>query len=965
MTKYQKAFLRIISAIFLILFCITVPVCAKEQERFTLRVGYWVNYGIQENTNGKLSGYTYDYMMKIASRNNWNIKFIPCDWNQGRELLATGELDVFGPLEKTSEREQIYDYPERSMGEESGIIYVREDNNTIFYEDPKSMDGKTIGTMEDNYFLQNLETYCNDNQINIHVRESNDAKKLQEGLKNGTIDLLASGSMQLQKHAKIVKSFVAQPFYYPTTKGNQYVLDGINHANREIQEENIYYNQELYHKYYKATAAEKVAFTREEASYLETAPILKVGYQKDSPPFIYYDSKSLAPKGMVVDLLQSVTKFSGLKFEYVPIEKENDYKKKIKDGELDFVSTVVKNENTEKVYGLRPTDTIIESTLVFIVRQGEHLAQETCTIAIPAEWIGIKNQIMDNYPDIKVKTYRTIQECLEVVQTRQADATVHNILSADRVLKPLKYQDLSIHNMHKGSLSMGLGMSPEQSPILLSVINKSIRTIDEPAINQAVYEHVVGMPYHPSMSERITYNAPVLILSILFFCFIILLLSLMSRRKLNQLAYYDPLTGEMNMNKFKEEMKKILNKSDKKKAVMVLDIDKFKSINNFYGYKCGDEMLKLMAKALRTVCASDTIICRGTADKFYLFFTYFNENRLNEQFHICTKAVEDSIREYKPSCKVILSAGICVIQPEDQNISAIIDRANIASKQVKNYHISSYELYDSTMYDQINNARTIENNMSLALEREEFIVYLQPKIELATNKIVGAEALVRWNNPEKGLIFPNEFIPLFEQNGFIVNLDFYVLEQVCKLLAKWEVENRALFTISINLSRRHLLHANTVDRIREIVFKYGVEPRFIEVELTERAFDNCDIPSILNLFKELHMCGFTVSVDDFGAGYSSLSLLKDLPIDVLKIDKSFFGYEQNCTSEKMGILLESVISLSRRLHIKTVSEGVETKQQVAMLLNLGCDIVQGYYFAKPMPMEQLEKRLEAGMIFEG
>lgn len=459
------------------------------------------------------------------------------------------------------------------------------------------------------------------------------------------------------------------------------------------------------------------------------------------------------------------------------------------------------------------------------------------------------------------------------------------------------------------------------------------------------------------------YNLLAFCLFITGILLVMYLTTLHSRKKLNRLAYCDLLTGEMNLNKFKLETQKLMGAQIKSHAVMILDIDKFKTINDLYGYSLGDDIIVLMAKAIRASIQPGTTLCHGAADRFYLYFEFTDKAWIKELFDRIVININAAAKEKKLDCNLILSCGICEIQPEDKNIVSIIDRAGIASKQVKGYHESCFAFYDPSMYARLNQIRTLENNMPGSLKNHEFIVYLQPKIDILNYEIAGAEALIRWQHPEKGLILPGEFIPVFEENGFIINLDYYVLENVCVLLEKWKAEGKPLFPISVNLSRRHLFHGDTVERISAIVSQYDVETSLIEVELTESAFDNCNVATIQKLLDDLHESGFTVSVDDFGAGYSSLSLLKDLPIDVLKIDKSFFDGYTNCKTEKMAILLESVISLSRRLGIKTVSEGVETQQQLNLLLQLGCDLVQGFYFARPMLPEHLEKLLEIKNTF--
>ncbi|MEG0368700.1 MAG: EAL domain-containing protein [Hungatella sp.] len=712
-------------------------------------------------------------------------------------------------------------------------------------------------------------------------------------------------------------------------------------------------------------ADSEIPFTAEEWNYIASTSTLRVGYESTGSPMEYYDPKTQTAQGITIDLLRRISAQSGLKFEFVKTDSLDQALEMIKAGELDLLSGLVRIDHFAEIYHLSPTVPIAKNTLVFITMQGNHFEDPEILLAIPEKWIGLQRLMQENYPELKQIPYKTSADCLAAVKDNRAKLTIMTTLAAETALKAYQYRGMIVSPMMRSQLPICLGISFDQDPLLLSVLNKSISAIDVTTRKQIVYMHTISQPYQLSPRDLFHYNIPMFCVAAVILLFLLYVMAKHAQKKLNYLAYMDELTGEMNLNRFKLETQKLINCPDRVNAIMVIDIDKFKSINDLYGYDFGDRLLILVARTLHETLLTKSLLCHGNADKFYCFFEYVDQDWMEKRFHIIFKAVEEAVECNMPGTNIVLSCGVCLIRPEDKNIISIIDRANVAVKQVKSYHESSFAFYDQSMYDHINQIRTLESGMASSLRNEEFVVYLQPKVELTSKRIAGAEALVRWQHPERGLIPPDQFIPLFENNGFVVNLDFYVLEKVCQLLKRWKQEDRKLFTISVNLSRRHLFHSDTVKNLLNIVEKYDVDPQLIEVELTESAFDNCDIQAITTLFDELHSHGFTVSVDDFGAGYSSLSLLKDLPIDVLKIDKSLFDCNQSCKTEKIEILLESIISLSRSLHIRTVSEGVETEEQVNLLIRLGCDLVQGYYFSKPMPMDLLEKQLEAGDLFCG
>ena len=248
----------------------------------------------------------------------------------------------------------------------------------------------------------------------------------------------------------------------------------------------------------------------------------------------------------------------------------------------------------------------------------------------------------------------------------------------------------------------------------------------------------------------------------------------------------------------------------------------------------------------------------------------------------------------------------------------------------------------------------IESHMEEALENKEFKVYLQPKYSPEGGRMGGAEALVRWISPTSGFISPGEFIPIFEKNTFIIQLDEYMLEEVCKLQRMWLDEGKTLVPISVNISRIHLLDEGLILMILHIVDYYKLPHDCIELELTESAFFD-DKKKLIHTVEELKKNGFVVSMDDFGSGYSSLNTLKDLPFDVVKLDGEFFRKMEDQTRSR--IIIEDTITLAKHLELQVVAEGIEEKEQVEFLKSMGCDLIQGYYFAKPMPAEEFGKLL--------
>lgn len=953
---YKHIILRTlaIAFVFLSIFCNSTQNASADvgDKKRVVRMGYVSDYGIYKSSNGTLSGYVYDYITYIAKINNWQIQFVDCEWNEALTLLENGDIDILGPSQKTPERERVFAFHEIGVGYEYGSMYIKNDNTDIFYDDINSIRGKKIGVIKGSYYATALQDFLKSNSVEAEIIHVESLPELSNKFESGEIDIQVSSSMQAPNNSFLVLQFTVQEFYFPTSLNNTEILDGLNNAIVEIHRKDMYYDSKLYEKYYPDELSYNKAFTQSEYEFVKTAPVIKIGFDTDWEPFEYLVENQL--EGIVVDVINSISRHSGLKFEFVYNQDYDTIFDSISTGELDIIASIPKSANIPEKFHVTLTTPIIETKLVFIVKQGYEFLSDKSTLVLPRDWKGTKELMEQNYSFAKVILADNIEQCLDMVMSGEAQLTVHNTLAADRLLKSYNYRSLSISSMSKSDYSVCMAVSDKSPEILLSILNKSISSIKKYELEQIVYAHTISIPYTPSFMEVLQYNFVACAIGLIIFFLGIFYLSMRTRKKLNKLAFYDELTGAMNLTKFKIEAEKLIARNKNSYAVAVVDIDKFKAVNDMYGYNFGDNILLKVVESLRSDVREGELLCRESADKFNLLIKYRSWSDCIRRFKKFSKGLENMNYSDTSVCKIVFSCGVYVIDENETNIHSIIDRAHLASKSVKKSYNSAIALYDKSMYEKLTEEKKIENIMYSALANNEFIIYLQPKIDLKTKQIAGAEALVRWINEEHGIILPSNFIPLFEENGFIIDLDFNVFEQVCKLLERWKREKRILIPISVNLSRRHLINQNTIGLLTKIISKYDVDPRYIEVELTESAFVDCDIQTITNLINDLHSEGFSVSVDDFGAGYSSLSLLKDLPIDVIKIDGSFFNFVHTTTSDKVRYLLESVISLSIKMNIRTVSEGVETIEQVHLLEELGCDLVQGYYFARPMTVEQVE-----------
>ena len=430
-------------------------------------------------------------------------------------------------------------------------------------------------------------------------------------------------------------------------------------------------------------------------------------------------------------------------------------------------------------------------------------------------------------------------------------------------------------------------------------------------------------------------------------------------KKLEIFSSIDRLTKIPNRNTFVEKTQSTIEANkDIKFAIVRFDIESFKIINQLFGTSEGDSILKFIAVKLQEIIEpiKNGTYCRITSDLFAFSIPYESEELLNSIIDTLVAAV----KMYPLNFDITLSFGIYIAENSEYSVRHMLDRAGVAQKATKNNYKSHVSYFDEALREQEEIEITIVSEMKRALENGEFKIYLQPKVDMRTGEIIGSEALVRWVHPEKGLISPRSFIPIFENNGFITELDYYIFATVSKQLDKWRSEGIPILPVSVNVSRADLYDPNLFPNIVKIVDTYNIPHEFIEFELTESSFIS-DNHKLVELTYNLQKGGFHVLMDDFGSGYSSLNSLKDIKVDVLKIDINFLP--TSTSDERAGKILTSVVSMANALDLKVVVEGVETRDQADFLISIGAYEAQGYYFFRPMPVEEyevvLKKQLEA------
>lgn len=473
--------------------------------------------------------------------------------------------------------------------------------------------------------------------------------------------------------------------------------------------------------------------------------------------------------------------------------------------------------------------------------------------------------------------------------------------------------------------------------------------------------YAVSVISYDALTEKTNYimfltSALLIIVSIILACIAtyIYYIKRSSQKTFEFLAFTDEITGCRSWSKFDLDMSDIFKKNKERNfAFIYQNIRNFKYINDIMGYEVGNDLLRYIAKVLTDNINSDEIFARISADRFALLIEYSSDSSIIKRLEQINDEISLFRSNYDINFELNVAFGVYKIKDKTLPSNIISDRALLAMETLDGVKDSNYGFYNSSIRQKALLVKELESEMQGALDDKDFIVYLQPKFDLINKEIVGAEALVRWMHPKRGLLPPGNFIDIFESNGFITKLDHYMFEETCKLLRKWIDSGKEPVPISVNLSKVHLYNPNIAEDLYCLALRYEIPTKYIEIELTESMnFDN--IAMLLSVVDRLKRFDFTISIDDFGTGYSSLNLLKDLPVDVLKIDREFFS---EAADQKRGRqVIASIIDMAKRLDMKTVAEGVEYKEQADFLIDINCDFVQGYYFSQPISISDFESK---------
>lgn len=918
-----------------------------------IRVGYINQCGFMEEKDGKCYGYGVDYLQELSKYTDWKYRYIYDSWENCLSKLEAGDLELICMAQYTEENAERFLYSDIPLGYEYTTVYAQKDSD-IYYKDYTAMQGKRVGLLKGELYAAELSAFMEKNGLTLTPVYFETEQQVMEALRGGAVELAMVGSLHSHADLKIVDRFDVRAFYCITGMENVELMEELNRAMQLLKLAEPEIELELSEKYYQsAQVSSGPMFTRQEQEFIWKSDPIKVKLMADARPLSYEKDGELC--GIFVRNLELLAEKSGLEFQ---IEMNSPR------SEMDSQTEQMATEDylmprPKRAMGglgmvgrLIASDPIMETQLSYVKRREGLIerGKDNYIFALTNELSYLPPMIFAKSDKYHIRYYDSAEACMEAVLHHEADIAIQDSYVITYLLQKPKYAN-SLAECPGETLTNEICLiSSADNEMLIQIINKTIAYISQEEKSEAVTIEFLMNPYEQTLGDVLySHLQSLMLIGVILIVsagiYTLLLRRMMDLRIqkreyeiLQQKVQQDELTGVYNRTCFYEKAREMIDGARESLCIVLMDIFNFKVVNELYGMENGDRLLRDMAQELLKIGEGrEFLVARFNSDHFYM----------------CMRKSDFETIDFPRRWKTFLTDmdittcyGVFVIEEKmDMPVNLMCDRAYLAAHDMRWKRIEYIRYYNEEERNRIIREQEIENDMERALEEEQFCVYIQPKYDVSEETIVGGEALVRWIHPEKGFISPGSFISIFEKNGFIIRLDYFVWEETCRVLSELKKKGMQKHPVSVNVSRAHFYGKELKDKLEELVAKYQLKPADLELEITETiCAEDPDI--IYKKIRHLQDAGFKVAMDDFGSGYSSLNMLKEMPLDIIKMDLKFLDGGENI--ERSRNILRTLISLAQSMNLFVVVEGVETQEQVDFLKSVGNCHLQGYYFSKPV-----------------
>ncbi len=961
----KKKAIRSLSIVFIFSILVTSFVFGNMTtyaDEKVIKVGYDRNSKFIEESDGQFYGYGVEYLDKIAEYTHWNYEYINDDsWHGSLESLRSGAIDLICTAHYTEERAEEFVYADIPLGYETTLLYSKLDSR-ISYQDYDSMQGCYIGLLKESYSARECEEYLEENGISCNIIYYDSESDMVMALANGGIDVIAIGSRYSTPNLKIVDTLGANAFYCIASKENADLIKEIDDILQEIMFDDPMFEGALNSKYFGHNAISgSPLYTEEELAYIESLGTIKVKMIQNQAPSCYIEDGET--KGIWAEVIKLLAEKSGIDLVLEGEENgeysQNSYEQYLADGYLLF-RTQRAMEYMSEIEGTIVSNAITEASVAYVKRQAAYVEDKYVShvIATTKDLAYLEPLLEEENPDYEVQYFEDVKACLETLKNKEAGMVIQNSHRVSYLMQKPEYADklVVVSGPNHGSEVCLVGT--EDQEMLINILNEAMHHISDDEIDEIVKKELLMNPY-PLDNDDFLYKYwkwVLIIFAVIAIALVIytVLTHRMANMKVQKKEYellqkrlqLDEVTGLYNRTYFFELAKELIDKTDDDMCIVTMDITNFKVVNELYGMNIGDELLKEIAQQVRNIGKDyEMIPARFMADHYYMCMSKSDFERIE---------FPKSFKTFLDDMDIKVVYGVFIV--EDGNnmpVNVMCDRAFVAAHDKSYKYIEYIHFYNDSEHKQIMMEQEIENDMEKALEEHQFYIVIQPKYNPSSEEIVGGEALVRWQHPEKGIVSPGVFIPVFEKDGFIVQLDYYVWEETCKLIAKMKADGVKTAPISINVSRAHFYGKELIPKLTSLIQNYGLAFGDVELEITESICGD-DSEVIYERIRELQSLGFKIAMDDFGSGYSSLNMLKEMPLDIIKMDLKFLDGDQ----EKGRKILKALIDMAHTLNLKVVVEGVEIHSQVEFLRQFEDCSLQGYYYSRPVLTEVFEEMMK-------
>ena len=937
---------------------IVLPSAAHaEAEGKLVRVGWYDSSYNTVDSAGRRSGYAYDYQIKLSAYTGWTYEYVTGSWADLLQMLINGEIDLMSDVSYTPERAEKMLYPNLPMGTEEYYVFTAPNHPDIIPGDFSTLNGKRIGVNRDSIQADFYREWAARNDVEAELIEvtytEDESLRMME---TGALDAYVTvDSFTDPGRAVPVCKVGGSDFYFAVSKNRPELLAELNSAMSRLQEENRYYNQQLYEKYIIRAGA-NAFLTASEVEWLNAHGTIRVGYQDNYLAFCAQEENGELT-GTLKDFLDRAAdcmQNAHLDFEAVAYPSSGSALAALAHGEVDCVFPVNFRAYDAEQRKLTMTPPLMDTDIYAIVRAADQSVfskKEHVIVAVNAGNPNYDAFLLDNFPEWTKVYFQNTEECLKAVKDGVADCVLVSSYRYNNIARLCSKYRLT-------SLSTGIGLDyclavNKGETELYTILTKAIAMVPSSTVNAAL-SYYITEDARLNFADFVADNLGAVIAvvaAILLVILFLLLRSIRSERKARRLiaaTETDALTGLYSRNYFFEYANRSFREHPERPMdAVVLNIEQFHSVNALKGREFGDMVLKTLGGEIRAVAdESGGIAGRFGADRFDIYRPH------REDYQAVFDRLQGRLDSLAPNTSIRLRMGV-MKSTEDLEPVQLFDRARTACNMARGNYKDHLIVFDEQVRQRELFDQRLLNDLRRALDGYELEVWYQPKYDIQTDppRLVSAEALLRWNHPELGLIPPAEFIPLFEQRGRISEVDKYVWTEAAGQIARWRDRCGVTLPVSVNLSRADVFDPQLEATLDRIIAFNGLEPGALLLEVTETAYtENAD--QLIKVVESLRAKGYEVEMDDFGTGYSSLNMLSAMPIDVLKMDRAFIRNIEN--DERDVQLVALILGIAKNLQIPVVAEGVESEAQLQLLKKLGCPLVQGYYFSRPVPAPEFE-----------